>query len=148
MWFGVGGVDEQAQIFSHCPVALNCNLSFHFPLCLKHNCARARRMDSVWEDDPDSYKLEFVFRDSKNVASCRVSLRLVTSSRVCVVAAGLGPGPLSIDFALCLETVFPLKNERDMKVGKPVRFAGQTHPRQPQAFLGTALTKDSAPPCT
>lgn len=35
----------------------------------------------------------------------RVSLRLVTSSIVCVVAAGLGPGPLSIDFALCLETL-------------------------------------------
>lgn len=67
--FGVGGVDEQAQIFPYCPVALNCNLSFHFPLCLRPICARTRRMDSVWEDDPDSYKLEFVFRDSKNVAS-------------------------------------------------------------------------------
>lgn len=70
VWFGVGGMDEQAWIFfPHCPVALNCNLSFHFPLCLKHMCARTGWMDSVWEDDPDSNKLEFVFRDSKNVVS-------------------------------------------------------------------------------
>jgi hypothetical protein len=34
----------------------------------------------------------------------RVSLTPVTSSIVCVVAPGLGPGPLSIDLALCLET--------------------------------------------
>lgn len=49
---GLGDVDEQVQISSHCPMALNCNLSFNFPLCIKHICARSGQMYSVWEDDP------------------------------------------------------------------------------------------------
>lgn len=64
---GLGAWMSKRGFFPHCPVALNCNLSFHFPLCLKHICASTGRMDSVWEDDPDSNKLKFVFRDSKNV---------------------------------------------------------------------------------
>lgn len=64
---GLGAWMSKRGFFPHCPVALNCNLSFHFPLCLKHICASTGRMDSVWEDDPDSNKLDFVFRDSKNV---------------------------------------------------------------------------------
>ena len=50
--FGLGGVDKQAQIFPHCPLALKGNLSSNFPLCIKHICARNGHMYSVWEDDP------------------------------------------------------------------------------------------------
>lgn len=47
----------------------------------------------------------------------RVSLGPVTSSTVCLVAAGLGLTPLSIDFALYLETVFPSSHRR-VKMGR------------------------------
>lgn len=39
----------------------------------------------------------------------RVSLRLVTSSIVCVVAAGLGPGPPSIDFCFVFGNCLSIK---------------------------------------
>lgn len=102
---GVWMMSKRRFFFSLCPVVLNCNLSFHFPLCLKHICARAGQMDSVWEDDPDSYKLEFVFRDSKNVPRGRVSRDQSPPPYSVCRLLGLGPGPLSIDFALCLETL-------------------------------------------
>lgn len=70
MWFGVGGAwVSKVQIFSHCPVALNCNLSFNFPFCIKHICASLGQMYSICGDDPDSHKLESVDRDAKNVAA-------------------------------------------------------------------------------
>lgn len=45
---GFGGAwMSKVQIFSHCPVALNCNLSFNFPLCIKHICASRGQMYSI-----------------------------------------------------------------------------------------------------
>ena len=130
MWFGVEGAwISKVQIFSHCPVALNCNLSFNFPLCIKHVCASSGQMYSIWEDDPDSYKLEFVYRDARNVATCRVSRGPVTSSTVCSVAASLGLTPLSTDFTLHLETVFPSSCHRDGRAGAPLRLCW-AHPPQ------------------
>lgn len=58
----------------------------------------------------------------------RVSLGPVTSSTVCLVAAGLGLMPLSIGSALYLETVFPSSHHR----GKMGRVACA-------ALLGTSI---------
>lgn len=117
---------SKVQIFSHCPVALNCNLSFNFPLCHKHICASRGQMYSIWGDDPDSHKLESVYGVAKNVAAGRVSLGPVPSPTVCWVAAGLGLTPLSIDFALCLETL-SIKSPR-RRAGRGVSEALWAHP--------------------
>lgn len=50
---GLGGCGRAgAEFFSFCPLALNCSLSFNFPLCIKHIGAKNGQMYSVWEDDP------------------------------------------------------------------------------------------------
>lgn len=85
-------------------------------------------MDSVWEDDPDSYKLEFVFRDSKNVASWWGVPE--TSHLLHSLCGGCWFGPRASVNRFCFvfgNSVFPLRHQRDVKAGKPVRFAGRIH---------------------
>lgn len=125
--FGVGGggpwMNYLAQIvFLIGPGALNCNLSFNFPLCIRHICARSRQMYSVWRMIPDGYKLEPVYREHKMcglVVWCPWDQSPPPPS---ARAPSLGLMPLSIDFKLCVWKLFPQSGCRGGRAGLPVWF--------------------------